>query len=472
MSPEDLAVSDASAGEGRAVTMTVVDVVTTGRPPAVVATVRIHNGGPVTARMRLFAVDDWSSAGPVPTEPSHLDLPAGRRGDVLVRTGRPWVRPFSRQRAGAVTVHADIGGEIVAGARYGARPVLSRVAVGAAAVVLLAVFGVVAVRPATDGVRYPLVVPEVTAEPADPPPPADPNALPADLVYDAAAGASVLVDRNRTVTVLPPGGRVTAAVKVPSGWVVARETGGVLHVRGNDVVDLAPGAGNPPFWVDGTGTRVLIDGRPGKLTVVSLPDGSRESVTDLPAHVRIVSWDALTVLVSVGGRYDRWLPGHPYLETPSQFAGSYLGAANGEVVLYLRDGTLDCILRVPDLFLPIGPALRCGFGVPVDGEALRGRWSAVSPGGRYAVMPGPNGSAFVAPLPAMLSGRAGFEPVTGLPGPITDLMWRDSATAAVLARGDDANIWTCTGAGRPCRPTALDAPAGLTTAHLVPRIPA
>ncbi len=475
MSPDDLTVSGTTADDDRTLSMTVVGAVTTGRPPDSVVTVRIHNGGPTTARFRVFAVDDWSSNGPVPAEPSLVDLRPGRQRDVLVHTGRPWVRPFGRERSGAVTVYADLDGEIVVGTRYEVPAVLSQVVVGAAAVLLLAGLGVAIARPDTDGGRYPLAVPAVTAEPSfPPPPPVDPNALPADIVYDTAydtaAATPVLVDRDRNVTTLPAGGRVTSAVKVPAGWVVARESGGVVHVRGSEVVDLAPGTS---FWVDSTGSRVLIDNRPGTLTVVSLIDGSRMSVIDeLPDYVRIVNWDTLTVLVNVNGRYDRWLPGFAYLETPSLFAGNYLGAANGEVIIYQRDGTLDCILRVPDLFRPIGPALRCGFGVSVDGEALRGRWSAVSPGGRYAAVPDVNGSAFMAPLPAMLRGRAGFEPITGLPGPITDLTWRDSVTAVVLVRGDDANVWTCSGAGEPCRPMPLKAPNGSKPALLAPRIPA
>lgn len=465
MSPDDLTVSGTAAGGHPALSMSVIGSVTAGRPPGSVATVRIHNRGSVTARMRVFAVDDWSSDGPAPTEPSLIDLRPGCRRDVLVHTGRPWVRPFSRERSGAVTVYADLDGEIVAGARYEVPAVLSRVAVGAAAVLLLVGLGAAIVRPDTGRVHYPLVVASATPEPSEPPPPpVDPNSLPADVVYD-----TVLVDRTRTTTALPPGGRITAAVKVPSGWVVAREGGGVLHVRGRDVLALAAGSS---FWVDRTGSRVLIDDRPGNLTVVSLIDGSKQPVTDLPDEVTIVSWDALTVLVRVEGRYDRWLPGYPYLATPSHFVGTYLGAADGEVVIYRREGTLDCILRVPDLFRPVGPALRCGFGVSVDGDALRRRWSAVSPGGRYAAVLDRNGSAFVAPLPAMLSGRAGFQPVTGLPGPITDLTWRDSTTAAVLVGGDDANVYTCTGVGRPCSPVPLDAPAGSAPVLLAPRIPA
>lgn len=483
MSPDDLTVSGGVRGAGgpalsmTALSMTVVDAVTTGRPPASVVTLRVRNGGRVAARVRLFAVDDWSSAGAVAAEPEHLHLSPGREREVLVSTGRPWMRPFSRDRLGAVTVYADLDGEVFAGPRYEVAPILSRFTVVAAAVVLLAGLGAAVARPADrTGVHYRLAVPTAPADETGPPP-AEPTGRPADVVYDvpgAGPHSPVLVDREGTATPLPAGAPVTAAVKVPSGWVVKR--GNVLYLRGSDVVDLGPG----DFWVDGTGTQVLVDGRPqgsaGGVTVRSLPDAAQASVADLPAHVRIVNWDAVTVLVSVrddGGhwRYDRWMAGRPYLQTPSTFEGTYLGAANGEVVIHQRDGTLDCILRVPDLFRPIGPALRCGFGVVVDDVALRGRWSAVSPGGRYAAVPGPNGSAYVAPLPAMLSGRAGFQPVTGLPGPIADIVWRDGTTAAVLARGDAANVWTCVGAGQACRPRPLDGPAGLVPVQLASRTP-
>ncbi|GIJ66669.1 hypothetical protein [Virgisporangium ochraceum] len=484
MSPDDLTVSGGVRAVGgptlsmTAVSMTVVDAVTTGRPPASVVTLRVRNDGPVAARMRLFAVDDWSSAGPVPTEPEHLHLSPGREREILLSTGRPWTRPFSRHRVGAVTVYADLDGEVLAGPRYGVRPVLGRFTVLAAAAVLLAGLGAAILRPADGtGVHYRLAVPTAPAEETGPPP-AEPTGRPTDVVYDAPRAATrtpVLVDREGAATPLPPGGPVSAAVKVPSGWVVKR--GNVLYLRGGDVFDLGPGE----FWVDGTGTQVLVDSRPpgtaGGVAVRSLPDATRASAADLPAHVRIVNWDAVTALVSVrddGGhwRYDRWMPGRPYLQTPSPFEGTYLGAANGEVVIHQRDGTLDCILRVPDLFRPVGPALRCGFGVVVDDVALRGRWAAVSPGGRYTAVPGPFGAVYVAPLPAMLSGRAGFEPVTGLPGPVVDLIWRDGVTAAMLAGNDFRHVWTCAGAGLVCRPTPLDVPAGLTPVQLAPRIPA
>jgi len=254
----------------------------------------------------------------------------------------------------------------------------------------------------------------------------------------------------------------------------------VLYLRGREALDLAPGIANPSFWVDETGTGVLIDGRDGRagaVTVMSLPAGLPEPAVTLPAHVQVVDWLGAAVLVSVrdatgSWRYDRWSTGRPYTETPSTFEGSYLGVADGALVIHQRDGTLDCIVRVPDLLRPASQALRCGFGVPVDSDVLRGRWSAVSPGGRFAAVPGPNRSAYFAPLSAMLNGRAGFEPATGLPGPIVDITWRDGITAAVLVYGDDAHIWACAAASGACRATPLDGPSGLFPVQLAARVPA
>ena len=126
---------------------------------------------------------------------------------------------------------------------------------------------------------------------------------------------------------------------------------------------------------------------------------------------------------------------------------------------------------MPDLLTWTRQALRCGLGVPVDSEVMLGRWSAVSPGGRFIAVPGPNGSAYFAPLPAMLSGRAGFEPAVGLPEPIVDIRWRDGFTAAVLVRGDDTHMWACAASGGACRATSIDGPSGLFPVQLAARAP-
>jgi hypothetical protein len=508
MSADDLVVFGASGVPGHramitpaAVSMIFVGVVTTNRPAISVATVRVVNGGAVVARPRVFAVDDWSSSGPVPAEPPRVELAPGRHRDVLVRMRRPWLRPLSRRRTGAVSIYADIDGTVVAGPQYEVPPTLRWAAVVAAVVVLLAGLGTAVLRPiGRPGDSPPgaaSTVPVVRSSPphaADPGDAPDGSGLPADVVFDGRADddanthTPVLVDRDRGATPLPPGGQVTAAVKVPSGWVVKRRVNGdpagarfhVSYLRGREVKDLAPGAANPLFRVDGTGTRVLIDGRDGRagtVTVISLPAGTPEAAIALPAHVRVVDWLGTTVLVDVDDgagswRYDRWLIGRPYDQTPSTFEGSYLGVAGDALVIHQRDGTLDCIVRVPDLFRPAGQAFRCGFGVPIDGDVLRRRWSAVSPGGRHAAVPGPNGSAYFAPLAAMLNGRAGFAPATGLPGPIVDITWRDPDTAAVLVHGDDAHIWTCAAGGGACRATSLDRPSSLFPVQLVARVPA
>jgi hypothetical protein len=116
--------------------------------------------------------------------------------------------------------------------------------------------------------------------------------------------------------------------------------------------------------------------------------------------------------------------------------------------------------------------LRCGFGVPLDSGVLHDRWSAVSPGGRFLAVPGPNRSAYFAPLPAMLQGLVGFAPATGLPGPVRDITWRDSGTAALLVGGDDARIWTCAADRADCRATPIVRPGDLSPVRLVPRVPA
>jgi hypothetical protein len=158
---------------------------------------------------------------------------------------------------------------------------------------------------------------------------------------------------------------------------------------------------------------------------------------------------------------------------PNPFAGSFLGAAaGGAVAIHQRDGELDCIVQVSDLAQPAKHSLRCGFGVPVDSEVLHDRWSAVSPGGRFVAVPGPNRSAHFAPMPAMLKGLVGFEPAAGLPGPVLDVAWRDGTTAALLVRGDDTRIWACAADRVTCRATPIGGPAGLSPVRLVARVPA
>jgi hypothetical protein len=216
---------------------------------------------------------------------------------------------------------------------------------------------------------------------------------------------------------------------------------------------------------------VVVSGA-GTVSVVSLPAAVVEATTTLPANVRVLGWLGPGVLVDAGdGRLDRWTPGQPYVETPGFFAGTFLGAAGDALVMHRRDGTLDCIVYVPDLHRP-GQEYRCGFDLPVDGAALAGGRSAVAPGGGYAAMPGLDRSAYFAPLPAMLDGRAGFAPATGLPGPVRDFTWRDGGTAAVLVEGDDTHVWTCAAAGGACRPTPIQGRAGLVPTQLAARLPA
>lgn len=508
--PVGEAAAHGTAPDRPSMTMTLLGVRTTNRPPVSVGTVRVANTGNVTVRPGLFAVDDWSSAGPVPAEPPRVELRPGRHRDVLVRTRRPLVRPISRQRTGGVTVYADLGGGPVAGPVYQVEPLISRAVVTVAVAVLLVGLGAIFLRPAGGpDERAPDAAPTVvteqpgatSAEPSppatDPPPatdqPAD-GALPADVVFDVLAAddanthTPVLVGRDRGTVALPPGGQIMAAVKVPSGWVVKRQVIGdpagtrfrVLYLRGTDVLDLTPGIPNPSFRVDGTGTRVVIDGRDGTagaVTVVSLPGAAAEATTALPAHVRVVDWLGAAILLSVRDadgtwRYDRWFTGRPYEEAPSLFTGSFLGTTGaGALTIHQRDGALDCIIQVPDLLTSTRQAYRCGFGVSVDSEVMLGRWSAVSPGGRFIAVPGTNGSAYFAPLPAMLSGRAGFEPSVGLPEPIVDIKWRDGFTAAVLVRGD-TRMWACAASGGACRATSIDGPAGLFPVQLAARAPA
>lgn len=364
------------------------------------------------------------------------------------------------------------GGDVITGPDLTVPPGLIKGLAVVGVMVLAGVGATFVQRGGAATVRYPLAVPSPAVEEFIPRPAVAVTELPADLVF-GAGDTTVLVDRDRRETPLPPGGPVTAAVKVPSGWVVGRD-GRVLHVRDDGTTDLPPG---PTFHVDVTGTRVLIDRGGGRATVWSIPAGRPEVSTDLPAHVRVVGWLGAAVLLSVRDdegrwRYDRWFPGGPYEEAPSTIEGNFLGVVGEALVLHQRDGTLDCVVRVPDLFRPIGPALRCGFGVTVDGELPRGRWEAVSPGGGFAAVPGPNGSVHVASLPAMLGGRAGFASLTGLPGPVVGLIWRDAATVAVLVRGDVPHIWSCVIVyGTGCRSTPLNGPAGLTPLLLATRQP-
>jgi hypothetical protein len=478
-------------GSGGTVSMSLLGVHTTTRPPVSVATVRVANTGDVTLRLALVAVDDWSSAESVPVEPPEVDLRPGQHRDVLVRTRRPLMRPLSRQRAGAVSVYADVDGGLVAGPVYEVPPSISRLAVAVGVAVLLVGVGAFALRP--DPPARQAAFPSAT--PAEPsPPPIDDGTLPADVVFDAPVPDDanthmpVLVGRDRATVPLAAGGRVTAAVKVPSGWVVKRQVVGdpagirfrVSHVRAGEVRDLAPGVANPSFWVDRTGTRVLIDGRdgaPGAVSVVALPGVATEVTTELPAHVRVVGWLGDAVLVSVRDadgvwRYDRWRTDEHYAESPSLITGSFLGAtASGVLTVHQRDGILDCIVQVADLMSWTQQAKRCGLGVPVDSELMLGRWSAVSPAGRFIAAPGPNGSAYFAPLPAMLGGRAGFAPTVGLPGPIADITWRDGFTAAMLVRGDDLRVWACAASGGACRAIPVNGPPGLVPVRLAARAP-
>jgi hypothetical protein len=481
--------------------MTLLEVVTTSRPPVSEATVRVANNGDVTVRPRLSAVDDWSPAGPVPADPPQVELRRGRHRDVRVRLRRPLVPVIGRRRSGTVTVYADLDGVPVPGPTYTVPPLVSRATalVAAAAVVLLAAgLGAVVLRPAGQPDRP--APGAATAgpsgpPPADPAPPADPSSLPADVLFDDPniedpnGHEPVLVGRDRTLVFLPPGGRVTAAVKVPSGWIVKRQLAGgssgirsrVLYLRDGEASDLAPGLADPSFFVDETGTRVAIDGRDGRdgvITVLSLPGAAAETTTPLPAHVRVVAWFGDEFVVGVrdstgSWQYGRWAIADPYEELPGAISGSFLGAAGGgAVTVYQRDGELDCIVQVTELVRPAKQALRCGFGVPVDTGVLAGRWSAVSPGGRFLVVPGPNRSAHFAPLPAMLKGLVGFAPPVRLPGPVLDVTWRDGTTAALLVRGDDAQIWTCTADRVDCRATPVVKPKNLSPVQLVPRVPA
>jgi hypothetical protein len=486
-----------------AVSMTLLDVVTTSRPPVSEATVRVANSGNVTVRPRLSAVDDWSAAGSVPAEPPEVELRRGRHRDVRVATRRPLVRPFSRHRRGSVTVYADLDGTPVPGPGYDVPPVVSRIAVVIGVVaVLVAGLGAVLLRPTERpaGPSPAATAPDATAgveRSTDPPPageaPADPNAAPADIVFDTPDDASphtpVLVARDRSTVSLPPGGRITTAVKVPSGWVVKRQMAAgessrirfrVQYVRGGEVLDLAPGVPDPSFWVDEIGTRIAIDGRDGQtgaVTVLSLPGLVAEATTALPEHVRVVAWLGAAVLVSTrdtagSWHFGQWSVADPYVDVPSRFTGSFLGTGGGALAIHQRDGELDCVVQIADIFEPAKQALRCGLGVPVDSDVLQDRWSPVSPGGRYLAVPGPNRSAYFAPLPPMLKGLAGFVPAAGLPGPVADITWRDGTTAAVLVRGDDTRIWTCAADRGACRPAPLVRPDGLSSVQLVARVPA
>jgi hypothetical protein len=494
---------DGSVDATATVSMTLLAVVTTNRPPVTEATVRIANRGDVTVRPRLSAVDDWSPAGPVPAEPPEVELRRGRHRDVRVRVRRPLVPVIGRHRSGTVTVYADLDGAPIPGPVYPVPPLVSRVAAlvaMTAVAVLIAGLGAVVLRPA-GGPERPApdaataVVEPSSPLPAAPGPPADPNALPADVLFDdptnedANAHEPVLVGRDRSMVFLPPGGPVTAAVKVPSGWIVKRQTAGgtsgirsrVLYLRDGEALDLAPGLADPSFFVDETGTRVAIDGRDGTdgvITVLSLPGAAADTTTPLPAHVRVIAWFGEVFVVGVrdatgSWQYGRWSIADPYEELPGAISGSFLGAAGGgAVTVHQRDGELDCIVQVSELVRPAKQALRCGFGVPVDTDVLSQRWSAVSPGGRFLVVPGPNRSAHFAPLPAMLRGLVGFAPAVRVPGPVLDVAWRDGTTAALLVRGDDAQIWTCTADRIDCRATPVDRPNDLAPVQLVPRVPA
>jgi hypothetical protein len=255
----------------------------------------------------------------------------------------------------------------------------------------------------------------------------------------------------------------------------------VLYLRDGEALDLAPGVADPSFFVAETGTRVAIDGRDGTdgvITVLSLPGAAAETTTLLPAHVRVVAWFGDVFVVGVrdatgSWQYGRWAIADPYEELPGAISGSFLGAAGGgAVTVYQRDGELDCIVQVTELVRPAKQALRCGFGVPVDTGVLTERWSAVSPGGRFLVVPGPNRSAHFAPLPAMLKGLVGFAPPVRLPGPVLDVTWRDGSTAALLVRGDDERIWTCTADRIDCRATPIFKPKDRSPVQLVTRVPA
>jgi hypothetical protein len=491
-----------------AVSMTLLGVVTTNRPPVSEATIRVANDGEATVRPRLSAVDDWSPAGPIAAQPPELELQQGRHRDVRVRIRRPLVAPIGRQRRGSVTVYADLDGRSIRGPVYDVPPVVGRVAALIAVVVLVAGLAAVFLRPAggperpepaapgaaTATVERPGATPtRPNATPTQPAAPADPDALPADIVFDAPVAddanthTPVLVSRDRRMVFLPPGGTVTAGAKVPSGWIIKRQAADgatvrarVLYVRDGEVLDLAPGVSDPSFWVDASGARVTIDGRSGTdgvVTVLSLPDGAPESSTVLPAHVRLIAWVGPAMLIAVreaSGSWDfgRWPIGDPYEELPSAISGRFLGAVGGAVTIHQRDGELDCIVQVTELVRPAKQALRCGFGVPVDAGALTDRWSAVSPGGRFVAVPDPFGSAYFAPLPAMLKGLVGFAPAAGLPGPIRDIAWRDGATAAVLVRGDDARIWECDAERATCLARPAERPDGLSPVLLVARVPA
>jgi hypothetical protein len=489
-----------------AVSMTLLGVVTTNRPPVSEATVRVANIGDVTVRPRLSAVDDWSPAGPVAAQPPEVELQRGRHRDVRVRLRRPLLPVIGRHRRGTVTVFAELDGAPVPGPVYEVPAVVSRAAALAAlAAVVLLIAGAAVLWPAPQSERPARDPATAGREPAGPPPagppqagtapPADPNALPADVLFDdptsgdANAHEPVLVGRDRTMVFLPPGGPVTAAVKVPSGWIVKRQTAGgfsgirarLLYLRDGESLDLAPGVADPSFLVDETGRRVAIDGRDGTdgvITVLSLPGAAAETTTVLPAHVRVVAWFGEVFVVGVrdatgSWQYGRWSIADVYEEKPGAISGSFLGAAGGgAVTVHQRDGELDCIVQVTDLVRPAKQALRCGFGVPVDTGVLTGRWSAVSPGGRFVVVPGPDRSAHFAPLPAMLKGLVGFAPPVRLPGPVLDVTWRDGTTAALLVRGDDAQIWTCTADRIDCRATPVVRPKNLSPVQLVPRVPA
>jgi hypothetical protein len=308
--------------------------------------------------------------------------------------------------------------------------------------------------------------------------PADIGPLPADAIFDAPADRTgdrrpILVSREGRPIDLEPGGPVEIAVKVPSGWVLRRETGTgvktVLHVSETGVVTPIAEGGRVRFWVGDDGEGIVVDDRPGTgagRLVAHGHDGKELDSTEVPAGTVVVDWVADGVLLRYPrtGALDYWWPGEkPYSRTPGEGRGRYLGRVGADAIAVVDgSGCLTQLTRKQPLAVQVR---RCGPLPGVDGGSDPARWSALSPDGAFAV-PGKS-RLYLGHVGEVL--RGGRMRATDLRYEVSDLEWIDGGALAVLTEQTPGLIWSCRVAESSCVSVPAPAYEGLVLTHLVAR---
>ncbi|MEU1684150.1 hypothetical protein [Micromonospora sp. NPDC005707] len=314
-------------------------------------------------------------------------------------------------------------------------------------------------------------------------------APPVDLVLDRPVGDDterrpVLVDRNGDRTILPAGGAVEVAVKVPSGWLIKRRdmSGGrvLLLARDGDEQEPMRLADGPRllFWVDGAGERVVIDQRQGQdehVELLSLKTNDRQRWI-LPARTSIVDWMGRALLVRVAvasgsSHLDYWYPDRRYEPEPGRTGDSVLGVVDENlVVTRSNEGGQQCFAHVTlkTGFAPVRQP-RCDLPVKLDSKRLASAWSGLSPDGSTVALPGVDGKLYLGTRDDLLDDGL---PVAadGVAGEFVDLEWRTQSSISALVN-DRAEILTCDVPTAKCASSPAPAADGLSVTDLVARLP-